>query len=98
MKLSPPLALFVLGACLFSLMFFVPSATKPFVLLGGLAWAAAYFWVIADNLRRKAPVHTRGGLLRYEDNPRGYIFAYGIYVVFGAGFLVTFLGIVLSRR
>lgn len=98
MKLSPPLALFVLGACSFVLMFFAPSATKPLALLGGPAWAGAYFWVVADNWRRKAPVHSRGGLLKYEDNPRGYIFAYSIYVIFGAGFLVGFLGIVLSRR
>ena len=98
MKLSPPLALFILGACSFLLLFFAPSATKPLTLSGGLAWAGAYFWVVADNFRRKAPVHSRGGLLKYEDNPQGYIFTYGIYVIFGAGFLVVLLGLVLSRR
>ena len=46
MKLSPPLALFILGACSFLLLFFAPSATKPLALSGGLAWAGAYFWVV----------------------------------------------------
>jgi len=96
-KLPIPLALFVLGACSFLLMLFAPSATKPLVLSGGLVWAGAYFWVVADNFKRKAPVHTRGGLLKYEDNPHGYIFTCAIYVIFGAGLLVIFLGIVLSR-
>ena len=98
MKLSPPLALFIFGACLFLLLFFAPSASKPLALSGGLAWAGAYFWVAADNFRRKAPVHTRGGLLKYEENPRKYLVPYVVIVIFGLGFLVTFLGLVLSRR
>jgi hypothetical protein len=98
MKLSPPLALFIFGACSFLLLFFMPSATKPLALLGGLVWGAAYFWVVADIWRRKAPVHTRGGLLKYENNPRGYLFTYSIYIIFGAGFLFTFLLILHSRK
>jgi hypothetical protein len=94
-KLSPSFALFGLGACSFLLIFFPPAPTKPFALAGGIAWAAAYFWEVAANFKRKSPVHTRGGLLKYEDNPRGYLFTYSIYVIFGTGLLVTFLGILL---
>jgi hypothetical protein len=97
-KLSAPLTLFVLGGCSFLLMFFVPSATKLLVLLGGLSWGGAYFGVVADNFKRKAPVHTRGGLLKYEENPRGYMLAYAITAIFGAFFLLVFLGMVISRR
>jgi hypothetical protein len=91
-----PLALFVLGACSFLLLLFLPSATKPLVLLGGLAWACAYFGVVADNFKRKAPVHTRGGLLKYEHYPHGYFLVYAVYIFFGAVFLIVFLGILLS--
>jgi hypothetical protein len=98
MKLSPPLALFVFGVCAFLLLFFAPSATTPLALAGGLSWAGAYFWVIADNYRRKATVHTRGGLLKYEENPRKYLIPFVLMVIFGAGFLVTFLGLVLTKR
>jgi hypothetical protein len=48
--------------------------------------------VVADNYKRKATVHTRGGLVKYEQKRFAFMFAYGIVILFGLGFLIVFLG------
>jgi uncharacterized protein RhaS with RHS repeats len=83
MKTSIPLVLFLVGVLSFLLVFVLPHEGRPLVVLGGVTWVAAYFCVLADNYKRRAPVHTRGGLLRYEEKPSTYRFVYGLLVFLG---------------
>lgn len=89
-KIPAHLALFFAGALFFLFWFFHQRVRVPLV-FGELSWGAAYFWVVADNWNRKAPAMTRGGLVKYEKDPRRFMFAYGCVVALGAGFLFVFL-------
>lgn len=94
MKISFPLGLFIAGASCFLLLFLLRHARRPLAVLGGVMWVAAYFGVLADNYKRKAPVHTRGGMLKYEEKPGTYRFVYGFMAVVGALFLLVFLALI----
>lgn len=97
-KISIPLGLFIAGASCFLLLFLLPHASRPLLALGGVMWVAAYFGVLADNYKRKAPVPTRGGVLRYEEKPGTYRFVYGFMAFLGALFLLVFLALTLIGR
>ena len=73
------------------LWLFLHQKSTVLLVFGGVTWGAAYFCVVAENYRRRAPVPTRGGLLRYEKNPHLYRFVYGIMLFFGLFFLFVFL-------
>jgi hypothetical protein len=90
-KLSAPLALFIAGGLCLLLWFFLHENGKLFLVLGGVIWVGAYVCVLADNYRRRAPVHTRGGLLRYENNPQRYRLVYGFMLFLGLFVLFVFL-------
>ena len=91
MKPSAPLVLFIVGGLCLLLWLFLHQKSTLLLVFGGVTWGAAYFCVVAENYRRRAPVHTRGGLLRYEKNPHLYRFVYGIMLFFGLFFLFVFL-------
>jgi hypothetical protein len=92
MKRVLPLGLFLAGAASFLLVFLLPQRRQALlVVLGGVAWAAAYFCVLADNYKRRAPVHTLGGLLRYEEKPNAYRLLYGFLIFLGVFSLFVLL-------
>jgi hypothetical protein len=81
-------ALFLVGIVLIGIGFTKVYDAKIWFLMGGLAWDAAYFTVLVDNLVRKIPVRTQGGLVRYKDGIFWYFFPYLIMFIFGAFFLI----------
>lgn len=98
MKISVPLGLFIAGAACFSVMFLLPQAWGGFVILGGVIWASAYFWVLADNFRKRAPLWTRGGMLTYEEKPRIYLLVYSFMAFLGVFFLLVFITLNIFQR
>ena len=78
---------FLVGATSIGFAFTKVEGAGLWFKMGGLAWVAAYFSVVIDNLMRKAPVQTRGGLARYEDGPLKYMLPYVFLFVFGILFL-----------
>jgi hypothetical protein len=90
-KPSAPLVLFITGGLSLLLWLFLHRKSTLLLVFGGITWVAAYFCVVAENYRRRAPVPTRGGLLRYEENPRLYRFVHGFMLFLGLFFLVVFL-------
>lgn len=92
-RFSVPLILFVVGAACFGLLFFVRTVDRMLILSGGLAWCAAYFWVISSNYRNNAPVWTRGGWLDHQARPRAYNVAYLVMAAIGALFIFVLLAL-----
>jgi hypothetical protein len=98
MKISVPLGLFITGAACFSMLFLFPHVGRRLVVLGGVMWASAYFWVLADNFRRRAPLWTRGGMLKYEEKPRTYRFVYSLMLFLGVFFLLVLIALNIFQR
>lgn len=84
-------ALFLVGIGLIGIGFTKVYDAKIWFLLGGFSWNAAYFIVVVDNLVRKVPIQTRGGLVRYEDGLFRYLVPYVPMFIFGALFLTFIL-------
>lgn len=98
LKRSITFALFVVGVCCFLLIFLLPDETRILVLSGSVFWECAFFRVLADNYKRRAPVPTRGGVLTYGEKPRAYNFAFGLMAFIGAFFLVVIISLTAFRR
>lgn len=92
------MTLFLLGVGSFLLLFLLRNSGRLFIVLGGVSWISAYFWVLAANYRRRAPLWTRGGLLRYEKRPRTYKLLYGFMALLAGFVLLVFLALNISRR
>jgi len=96
-KISASLGLFIAGACCFLLIFFLPYQTwRPLILVGAIIWGSAYFSVLWDNYKRRAPAETRGGIVTYEGSPRMYNFQYVFLAIFGLFFLLVVIVLALS--
>ena len=85
------IVLFLLGVLLIGIAFTRVYGAKIWFQMGGLAWVAAYFSVVLDNLIRKMPIQTRGGSVRYEEGSFRYFLPYLLMFVFGALFLTVIL-------
>jgi Ca2+/Na+ antiporter len=81
--------LFIGGALCFVFFFLSPTRLNYFSLVGWTTWACAYFVVLAQNYRRKAPIHTRASWVKYESQPRLYKSIY--FLLFLVGLLVVFV-------
>jgi hypothetical protein len=97
MKMVLPLGLFLAGAASFLLVFLRPQQQNSLVVFGGITWTAAYFCVLADNYKRRAPIYTRGGPLRYEERPTTYRL-HGFLTLLGAFFLFVLLALNIFPR
>jgi hypothetical protein len=89
LKPSVPLLLFIAGGFCFSFWFFLRH--NILLVTGGIIWVAAYFDVLANNYKRRAPIHTRGGLVTYEKDPNWYKAVYGLMTFLGLFSLFVFL-------
>ena len=98
MKLSVSQGLGAAGALCFVLIPLLPEQKRPLVLIGSTLWDTVFFRVLAVNYRNKAPVPTRGGLLRYEERPRAYNFVHGLMVFLGVFFLIVIVSLTVFSR
>ena len=98
MKISITARLFIAGSICFLLVFFVPNRTSLLVLFGGVIWDAAFFMVLAEIDKKRAPVWTRGGGIRYQESPITYRLAYGLLVFLGLFFLIVLLSFTVFGR
>jgi hypothetical protein len=79
------------GAILcFVLSALLPSHPKYLFLIGWTMLAVAYFLVLRRSYEKKTPLFTRGGSLRYEQQPRLYKAVYLFLFLVGV-FIVVFL-------
>jgi hypothetical protein len=88
-KITIPAWLFIGGLLCFVFFFLSPSRLNYFSLVGWTVWACAYLVVLAQNHKRKAPIPTRFGWVKYENQPRLYKSIY--LVLFLVGLLVVFV-------
>jgi hypothetical protein len=92
MKFSVALGLFIGGIVSFAIFFAVPSHPTYLALSGWTAWVFAYFSVLAQNFKEKAPIPARGGIVRFEERPHLYRILYWFLYFLGAfALLVIFL-------
>jgi hypothetical protein len=86
------LGLFICGFVSFVIFFTIASHPKYLALSGWTVWTFAYFSVLAQQFRKKAPIFTRGGIVRYQNRPRLYRLIYGfLFFLGGFALLVIFL-------
>ena len=92
MNFSIALGLFIGGLVSFAIFFSVASHPTYLALSGWTAWVFAYFSVLAQNFKEKAPIPTLGGMVRFEERPYLYRLIYG-WLFFAGGFalIVIFL-------
>jgi hypothetical protein len=92
MNHSVALGLFIGGFVSFAVFFAVPSHPTYLALSGWTVWVFAYFSVLAQNLKEKAPIPALGGIVRFEERPHLYRLLYGFLYFLGAfALLVIFL-------
>lgn len=65
--------------------------------LGGFCWASAFLLVVLDNYIKKLPVHTRAGLLRFEDSPKKYRLPYLTIAIPALILLMTIAMLILAK-
>jgi len=97
MKISAPLGLFIAGIACFGALLVFPRNNGPFVILGGVFWVCAYFLVLADNFRRRAPFWSRGGLVKYEERSLTYRLVYAFLAFLGFFFLLVLIALNIFR-
>lgn len=85
------LAFGVLGLLLIVIALAPADAGGVWFRCGGLAWLLAYFLVLFDNFKRRLPVQTRGGVLRYEDGAVKYAMPFVALLVMGVIALLVVL-------
>jgi hypothetical protein len=90
-----PLLFFVLGLLLMIVALARPQDAQRLMPLVEISWALAYFTLLRRNDRKKTPISTRGGVVRYEVNPIGYRIAYGFLYFFGTALLLVALAVTL---
>lgn len=90
-----PLLCFILGVSLLIIVLARPQNAQRLMPVVEISWAIAYFAVLRRNDRKKAPISTRGGIVRYEENPMGYRIAYGFLYFFGLALLLAALAVTL---
>jgi hypothetical protein len=90
LKPSVPLLLFVVGGLCFLFWLFL-LRHNILLVAGGIVWVAVYFYVLADNYKRRIPIPTRGGLVTYQKDPSWFKAAYGFMAFLGLFFLFIFL-------
>ena len=98
MKSTITLGLFIGGIVSFVIFFAVPSHPMYLALSGWTVWVFAYFSVLAQNFKKKAPIPTRGGTVRYEDRPRLYKLIYSFLFFVGAFALLVIFIVNLSPQ
>ena len=90
--------LFILGLVCFVCWFVFPEHSKYLDLCGWMLWVLAYFAVLWENYRRKAPVPTRGGTVEFSKHPNMYRANYFLLFFMGAvAFLILVIFMVLRR-
>jgi hypothetical protein len=88
-KLSIALGLFVPGFVPFAIFFAIASHPKYLALSGWTVWVFAYFSVLAQTFKEKAPIPTVGGMVRFEQRPQLYRLIYVFLLFAGAFALLT---------
>lgn len=96
-KFPVPVALSLVGGLSFLGAIYSPRAGKLLLVLGGFTWMSAYCHVIFGNLRKRDPIWTRGGPLRYEESPRMFKAVHGFLLFLGLFSFFVFTIIVLFR-
>lgn len=77
-----------------TLDFFFHQYNRLLWLAGAMMWNCVFLILVNSKYRQRAPIFTRGGLVRYEDHPVKYRVAYGVLYLFGGGFLLALVLIV----
>jgi hypothetical protein len=81
-----------IGAILcFGLCGLLPNHPKYLFLIGWTLLAVAYLVVLRRSYERKTPLYTRGGSLRYEQQPRLYKAVYLFLFLVGVFMIVTLI-------
>lgn len=81
--------IFAVGICLILWGFSKIEGGHVWFGSGGAVLAIAFFVVVIDNFIRKTPTQTRGGIVRYEEEPGKYIAGFVIMALFGVGALFS---------
>src|SRR5579863_6195457 len=90
-RLYYALALLLIGTTSFIFRHSLPVEPWVSILLSGVAITVGYFLVLIDTYRRRGPVMTRGGLLKFEKNPVQYRILFGFLTFIGLLNLFAFL-------
>jgi hypothetical protein len=83
--------LFVGGVLCFVLFFLLPGHPSDISLLGWIVFSSAYFVVLAQNYKKKAPVPALGGFVEYKKRPGLYKSIYFLLFFVGAFAVVVLL-------
>ena len=94
MKIPISLTLFIGGLVCFVPFFSLQTHPKYFCLLGGTAWVCAYWCVLAQNYKEKAPIPTRNQMMHYERHP--YIYKFFYLAMSFIGVVVLFVLLIFS--
>ena len=91
MKATIRILLLVTGAALTLLFLLLPNPPKAFHLLGWIGLLSGYFLWLSQSYKKKAILHTRGGPLIYEKQPRLYVALYILMLLLGIFMIVVLL-------
>jgi len=69
---------------------FLPEEENGIYLTGLVLWNWVYLSISYRCFRERRPIYTRGGLVRYENDPVGYHLSYSILIFFGLFSLFVF--------
>jgi hypothetical protein len=88
------LCLAAIGSFLLSLFLVLPNPSRSLHLLGWTGLLFAFVLWLTDSYRGKAALYTRGGLVRYKQNPRLYKSVYLLMLL--AGLFAVFVFLVVN--
>jgi hypothetical protein len=69
----------------------LPNPPKAFHLLGWIGLLSGYFLWLSQSYKKKAILHTRGGPLIYEKQPRLCVAVYFLMLLLGIFMIVVLL-------
>jgi hypothetical protein len=64
--------LLLAGLCCFVAFFFIPGSLKYLSISGGILFAGAYFLVLLQDYRKKAPIPVLGVWVDHKERPGLY--------------------------